>query len=86
MKNIEDVNILVIGDIMLDEYIVGEVERISPEAPVPIVKVKNRYSTLGGAGNVVRNIRQLGAKVTCIASIIFNLSFITKSHSDFSLW
>ena len=69
MKKIEDVNILVIGDIMLDEYIVGEVERISPEAPVPVVKISNRYSTLGGAGNVVRNIRELGAKVTCIASI-----------------
>ena len=69
MKNIEDVNILVIGDIMLDEYITGEVERISPEAPVPIVKVKNRYSSLGGSGNVVRNIRELGCKVTCIASI-----------------
>ena len=69
MKNIEDVNILVIGDIMLDEYIVGEVERISPEAPVPIVKITNKYSTLGGAGNVVRNIRGLEVKVTCVGAI-----------------
>ena len=69
MKKIEDINILVIGDVMLDEYIVGEVERISPEAPVPVVKVTNKYSTLGGAGNVARNIKELGAKVTCIGSI-----------------
>jgi len=69
LKKIEDVNILVIGDIMLDTYIVGEVNRISPEAPVPVVNIINKYSTLGGAGNVVRNIRELGAKVTCIGRI-----------------
>lgn len=68
-KNIEDVRILVVGDIMLDKYVVGEVSRISPEAPVPIVKVIDRYSTLGGCGNVVRNIRELGAKVDCVASV-----------------
>lgn len=69
MKRIEDINILVIGDIMLDNYIIGTVERISPEAPVPIVKTNCEYSTLGGAGNVVRNLRELGANVTCIGSI-----------------
>ena len=69
MKSLEDIEILVIGDIMLDKYILGEVERISPEAPVPIVHVYNEYSTLGGCGNVVRNIKELGPKVTCLASI-----------------
>jgi D-glycero-beta-D-manno-heptose-7-phosphate kinase len=69
MKKIEDVNILVIGDIMLDTYIVGKVERISPEAPVPIVKSKHKYSTLGGSGNVVRNIRELGVNVACVGRI-----------------
>jgi len=69
VKKIEDVKILVVGDIMLDKYVLGEVERISPEAPVPIVKVSEEYSTLGGCGNVVRNICELGAQVSCSASI-----------------
>jgi len=69
MKKIEDIKILVVGDVMLDKYIMGEVNRISPEAPVPIVHVNNEYSTLGGCGNVVRNIRELGAQVDCSASI-----------------
>jgi rfaE bifunctional protein kinase chain/domain len=69
MKRIEDLKILVVGDIMLDKYVMGEVERISPEAPVPIVHVHDEYSTLGGCGNVVRNIVEIGAKVTCVASV-----------------
>jgi len=69
VKKIEDVKILVVGDIMLDKYIVGEVDRISPEAPVPVVRVTEEYETLGGCGNVVRNIRELGAQVDCSASI-----------------
>ena len=69
MKKITDVKILVVGDIMLDKYIVGDVSRISPEAPVPIVKITDQYSTLGGCGNVVRNIAALGAQVYCAASI-----------------
>jgi len=69
MKDIKDVRILVVGDIMLDKYVVGDVSRISPEAPVPIVKVIDEYSTLGGCGNVVRNIAALGVQVHCAASI-----------------
>ena len=69
MKTINDIRILVVGDIMLDKYIVGDVSRISPEAPVPIVKVMNEYSTLGGAGNVVRNIAALGVEVHCAAAV-----------------
>jgi len=69
MKEIKDVRILVVGDIMLDKYVVGDVSRISPEAPVPIVKVTDEYYTLGGCGNVVRNIAALGAKVHCAAAI-----------------
>lgn len=68
-KNIEDVNILVIGDVMLDHYVYGEIHRISPEAPVPIVNVTKEEYLLGGAGNVVRNIRSLGANVSCVCSI-----------------
>jgi rfaE bifunctional protein kinase chain/domain len=69
MKSIEDIKILVVGDIMLDKYIVGEVTRISPEAPVPIINVFKEYHTLGGCGNVVRNIRELGAEVHCLTSV-----------------
>ena len=69
MKDIKDVKILVVGDIMLDKYVVGDVSRISPEAPVPIVRVVDEYCTLGGCGNVVRNIAALGAQVHCAASI-----------------
>jgi D-beta-D-heptose 7-phosphate kinase/D-beta-D-heptose 1-phosphate adenosyltransferase len=55
--------IAVIGDLMLDEYLWGHIERISPEAPVPILNVLRRSSTLGGAGNVVENLRGFGAEV-----------------------
>jgi D-beta-D-heptose 7-phosphate kinase/D-beta-D-heptose 1-phosphate adenosyltransferase len=50
----------VFGDYMLDEYVIGDVTRISPESPVPVVEHRSRYATLGGAGNVVMNIRSLG--------------------------
>jgi len=65
----EKLKILVVGDIMLDKYVIGEVSRISPEAPVPIVNISEEYCTLGGCGNVVRNIRNMGAEVDCLASI-----------------
>ena len=80
MKNLENVHILVVGDIMLDHYMCGEVERISPEAPVPIVRVTEEHYVLGGCGNVVRNIRELGAEVTCIASVGYDkaASFIYR--------
>lgn len=55
--------ILVVGDIMLDRYWFGEVDRISPEAPVPVVRVARREDRLGGAANVARNIVALGAQV-----------------------
>ena len=55
-------NVFVIGDIILDEYIWGDVSRISPEAPVPVVEVKEETKRLGGAANVVHNIISLGGK------------------------
>lgn len=60
-KKIKNLKIAVIGDIILDEYIFGEVERISPEAPVPVVKVNRKFYNLGGAANVALNIKKLGA-------------------------
>ena len=58
--------VLVVGDLMLDEYLVGAVSRISPEAPVPIVDVKERRYVLGGAGNVAANVRALGGDVSVL--------------------
>jgi rfaE bifunctional protein kinase chain/domain len=55
--------IMVIGDLMIDHYIWGGATRLSPEAPVPIVNVKNETNTLGGAGNLAQNLVSLGAKV-----------------------
>ncbi|MFD0749986.1 D-glycero-beta-D-manno-heptose-7-phosphate kinase [Mucilaginibacter calamicampi] len=55
--------ILVIGDLMVDHYIWGQATRLSPEAPVPVVNVKNESTTLGGAGNVTQNLVSLGADV-----------------------
>ena len=57
------VRVLVIGDFMLDQYIWGQVERISPEAPVPVVRVTEESFRPGGAGNVVSNVRALGGGV-----------------------
>lgn len=54
--------VLIIGDLMLDHYLTGKVERISPEAPVPVVRVERETHVLGGAGNVARNIAQLGGQ------------------------
>ena len=62
-------SILVVGDLMIDEYLWGQVERISPEAPVQVVSVDNEDYTLGGAGNVVNNLMALGAKVS-VAGVI----------------
>lgn len=61
IKNFKDKKVLIVGDIMLDKYIWGNVKRISPEAPVPIVEVINDTSCLGGAGNVAFNLEMLGA-------------------------
>lgn len=58
---------LIIGDVMLDSYVWGSVERISPEAPVPIVAVKKRDTRLGGAANVALNVQALGAKPILVA-------------------
>lgn len=61
--------ILVVGDIMLDRYWFGEVDRISPEAPVPVVRVARRDDRLGGAANVARNIVALGAQVVLVGVV-----------------
>lgn len=62
-------HLMVIGDLMVDRFIWGDVERISPEAPVPVVRVISESARLGGAANVIHNIRTLGGKVTACGVI-----------------
>jgi rfaE bifunctional protein kinase chain/domain len=61
--------ILVVGDVMLDRYWYGEVARISPEAPVPVVHIQSEENRLGGAANVALNIKSLGANVTLLSMV-----------------
>jgi len=61
--------LLVIGDLMIDHYLWGSCERISPEAPVQVVNVKSESAVLGGAGNVINNLKALGAKVDVISVV-----------------
>jgi rfaE bifunctional protein kinase chain/domain len=68
-ERMQEMHVVVVGDVMLDNYWWGEIDRISPEAPVPIVALKKRESRLGGAANVALNCRALGAKVT-LASVV----------------
>ncbi len=74
--------IVVIGDLMLDEYIIGSVTRISPEAPVPVVNVKKENFVLGGAANVVNNLSSLGVKV-CAFGVIGNDNNGKKMLTEF---
>jgi D-beta-D-heptose 7-phosphate kinase/D-beta-D-heptose 1-phosphate adenosyltransferase len=68
-EQITSATVLCIGDVMLDRFISGDVERISPEAPIPILQIKNEKIMLGGAGNVARNISSLGGAVQFISVI-----------------
>lgn len=77
-ENLETISILVIGDVMIDAYLRGNVERISPEAPVPVVALRKRENMLGGAANVALNINALGAKAI-LCSVIGN----DKQGDDF---
>jgi D-beta-D-heptose 7-phosphate kinase / D-beta-D-heptose 1-phosphate adenosyltransferase len=61
--------VLCIGDVMLDHFVYGQVERVSPEAPIPILKVERETRMLGGAGNVLRNLEALGA-AACFISVL----------------
>ena len=69
LGKIRNVRLLVVGDVMLDRYWFGEVSRISPEAPVPVVKVERQEERLGGAANVARNAASLGA-VSALLSVV----------------
>jgi rfaE bifunctional protein kinase chain/domain len=62
VQRMRDSRVVIIGDIMLDRYLVGDTERLSPEAPVPVVTVRERTARLGGAANVAMNVAALGAR------------------------
>ncbi|NPA33133.1 MAG: D-glycero-beta-D-manno-heptose-7-phosphate kinase [Aquificae bacterium] len=62
LSRLKDLRILVVGDVILDTYLYGDVERISPEAPVPVLEVRGEEFRLGGAGNVARNLSALGVE------------------------
>lgn len=91
IKAIEKLHVVVIGDVMVDRYLSGNTERISPEAPVPIINISKSEDRLGGAANVALNCKVLGAKVS-VASVVgmdsdgeVLLQLLKDNHIDGSL-
>ena len=83
LKTLSNRNVLVLGDVMLDEFVWGEVTRISPEAPVPVVDVRRESVHLGGAANVLANLIALGARgVVREATYVDSLKPYAFSSSD----
>ncbi|MBQ8124328.1 MAG: bifunctional heptose 7-phosphate kinase/heptose 1-phosphate adenyltransferase, partial [Kiritimatiellae bacterium] len=69
IDRLKNARLLVIGDVMLDRFVQGEVARISPEAPVPVFRWSAERQMLGGAGNVIANLRALGAATTIVCRV-----------------
>ena len=69
VRSFRSLELLVLGDALLDEYLWGDVDRVSPEAPVPVVHVQRESQVLGGAGNVVRNVVALGARCAFCSAV-----------------
>ena len=69
IDRLKTARVLCIGDVMLDHYVYGQVERVSPEAPIPVLWIEREMKTLGGAGNVMRNLRALGAASSFISVV-----------------
>jgi D-glycero-beta-D-manno-heptose-7-phosphate kinase len=69
LASVRSLRIAVVGDAMLDVYLTGDVERVSPEAPVPVVRVRDRRYALGGAANVAQNVAALGATADLVATV-----------------
>src|SRR6186713_1815113 len=69
LKATRKLAVLCIGDLMLDDFVYGEVSRISPEAPAPVIAVSRSEIVIGGAGNVARNIASLGARCIFVGLI-----------------
>src|SRR5438105_15956893 len=73
--------VLIVGDLMLDHFVIGRVERISPEAPVPVVQFDHESYSLGGAANVAHNVAALGGSVE-IAGLVGNDAEGTRLLAD----
>lgn len=69
LDRMSDVRILCVGDLMLDRFVTGTVDRVSPEAPIPVLEVRDEATMIGGAGNVVRNLVAFGAEAVLVAAI-----------------
>jgi D-beta-D-heptose 7-phosphate kinase/D-beta-D-heptose 1-phosphate adenosyltransferase len=63
LSKLSEIKVLCLGDVMVDRFVYGETERISPEAPVPVLHINREFMVVGGAGNVVRNLSALGAQI-----------------------
>jgi rfaE bifunctional protein kinase chain/domain len=69
IQRMKSSRVVVVGDIMLDRYLTGDTERLSPEAPVPVVTVRERHAALGGAANVAANVAAMGAKCLLVGAV-----------------
>ncbi len=69
VQRMENSRVVVVGDVILDRYLIGDTERLSPEAPVPVVNVAERHAALGGAANVAANVVALGAQCLLVGAI-----------------
>jgi len=69
IDRLRSARVLCIGDVMLDHYVYGQVERVSPEAPIPVLCIERELKTLGGAGNVLRNLAAVGASASFVSVI-----------------
>jgi D-beta-D-heptose 7-phosphate kinase / D-beta-D-heptose 1-phosphate adenosyltransferase len=67
VESLRQARVLCVGDVMLDHYVYGRVERVSPEAPIPVLRIEHEVKKLGGAGNVVANLHSLGAEACAVA-------------------
>jgi rfaE bifunctional protein kinase chain/domain len=69
VQKMKESRVVVVGDIMLDRYLIGDTERLSPEAPVPVVTVAERHAALGGAANVAANVAAMGARCFLVGTV-----------------
>jgi rfaE bifunctional protein kinase chain/domain len=69
IQRMKSSRVVVVGDIMLDRYLTGDTERLSPEAPVPVVTMRERHAALGGAANVAANVAAMGAKCLLVGAV-----------------
>ena len=69
VERFEPLTVLVVGDVMIDHFLIGQVERISPEAPIPVIAFDHEEYRIGGAANVANNVRSLGGRVSLVGAI-----------------